>query len=332
MISGNRAVKAFASLESVVQLLQDELAATNREVLLLTLELEQRVADRTAELSQINAELSQEVIERKRAEAEVRKLNQDLAERAALLEEANRELEAFSYSVSHDLRAPLRHVIGFTTILKEQMTGRLDRESHQLMDRICEGASGMATLIDKLLHFSRLSRVQLSTDTLQLDDMVTGVIQEFEGELQGRAVVWKRDPLPDVHADPVLLRQVFVNLISNALKYSSKSNPAEIEIGYRRQEQTTVFFVRDNGVGFDPAYADKLFGVFQRLHRPDEFEGTGIGLANVRRIVSRHGGSTWAESQLERGATFYFSLPQEIEGQSHAPFVCLPEISTNRGL
>jgi len=284
--------------QTLIGLLQTELSTTNHEVMLLTLELEQRVAERMAQLSETNAELVKEIAERRRAEEEVKQLNRDLQQRAGLLEAANEELETFSYSVSHDLRAPLRHILGYATMLHEEANPALGEKSQQHLTRIKQSATKMSTLIDELLHFSRFSHVE-------------SVIRDHNAEVQGRNVVWKHTQLPGAWGDVALLRQVVVNLISNALKYSRLSNPAEIEISVLENDSgETVFFVRDNGVGFDSQHADKLFGVFQRLHKESEFEGTGVGLASVRRIVARHGGKTWADGEVGRGATFYFSLPR----------------------
>ena len=297
--------------QTLIGLLQTELSTTNHEVMLLTLELEQRVAERMAQLSETNAELVKEIAERRRAEEEVKQLNRDLQQRAGLLEAANEELETFSYSVSHDLRAPLRHILGYATMLHEEANPALGEKSQQHLTRIKQSATKMSTLIDELLHFSRFSHVELNRESVDLNAIVDSVIRDHNAEVQGRNVVWKHTQLPGAWGDVALLRQVVVNLISNALKYSRLSNPAEIEISVLENDSgETVFFVRDNGVGFDSQHADKLFGVFQRLHKESEFEGTGVGLASVRRIVARHGGKTWADGEVGRGATFYFSLPR----------------------
>jgi PAS domain S-box-containing protein len=258
--------------------------------------------------------LFNDITERKAAAEKIRQLNigleQRVAERTAELEATNRELEAFSYSVSHDLRAPLRHVDGFVDLLRKQSAEKLDERGRRYLDVIASSARQMGTLIDDLLVFSRMSRTDLRRAKVASESLVHEVRDALQGEIRGR-VVWKIDSLPQVEADTAMLRQVWANLIGNAVKYSRTRDPAEIEIGCKDSgDGEFVFFVRDNGVGFDMQYVDKLFGVFQRLHRADEFEGTGIGLANVRRIISRHGGRTWAEGKPGEGATFFFSLPK----------------------
>jgi light-regulated signal transduction histidine kinase (bacteriophytochrome) len=243
----------------------------------------------------------------------MRQENQELerraAERTVELEATNKELEAFSYSVSHDLRAPLRHIEGFVEILSTSKGAGLDDESRRYLQMISQSARQMARLIDDLLAFSRTGRAELRKTRLDTRHMVDEVIRGFSDEVQGREIQWKLGALAPMDADPALLKQVWTNLLSNALKYTRPRNPAVIEIGSEPGSQETIFFVRDNGVGFDMRYASKLFGVFQRLHRAADFEGTGVGLANVRRIIHRHNGRTWAEGQVGAGATFYFTLP-----------------------
>ena len=260
---------------------------------------------------------ARDMTDERRAEEEIRKLNAELGERLAELEVANRELEAFSYSVSHDLRAPLRHVTGFSQLLEKSAGGSLDDTGRRYLATISESARQMGRLIDDLLGFSRMARAEVHRTRVDLAALVSGVQQELQAQVGERDVVWRVGDLPSVEADPALLRLALVNLLSNALKYSGTRPRSEIEVGaVSNGGNETVVFVRDNGVGFDMRYADKLFGVFQRLHRQEEFEGTGIGLANVRRIIQRHGGRTWAEGVPDSGATFYFSLPKPAEGQS----------------
>jgi PAS domain S-box-containing protein len=242
-------------------------------------------------------------------EAEIFQSSQQVQTANLQLRAANQELESFSYSVSHDLRAPLRHISGFVDMLKKQIGGREDAKSDRCLEIISNAARQMGNLIDDLLVFSRMSRAELHYSRLAQSSLVYEARDRLQTEINGRAINWKIAELPLVEADPSMMLQVWLNLIANAVKYTRTRNPAEIEIGcLPGDEGECIFFVRDNGVGFDEQYSAKLFGVFQRLHRSDEFEGTGIGLANVRRIVSRHGGRTWAEGKVDGGATFYFSL------------------------
>lgn len=241
---------------------------------------------------------------------ERRRVAVELQRRGELLEASNKELEAFSYSVSHDLRAPLRHIDGYASLLRKAVGESLDEKPTRYLQTISESARQMGQLIDDLLVFSRMGRQEMLQSTVNLDQLIRAIVYDLRLDLQGREISWKIDPLPEVPGDPAMLRQVFMNLIANAVKFTSTRPIAKIEIGIdRRGGGEVVVFVRDNGVGFDMQYATKLFGVFQRLHRADEFEGTGIGLANVRRIVHRHGGRAWAEGAPDQGATFYVALP-----------------------
>jgi light-regulated signal transduction histidine kinase (bacteriophytochrome) len=226
-------------------------------------------------------------------------------------------LEAFAYSVSHDLRAPLRHIAGFTELLQKDAEPILDQKSRLYITKILESADRMGSLVDDLLAFSRIGRVETQKATINLESLVRDVIAEFAPDTQGRSIVWRIGALPICYGDPSLLRLVFTNLISNAVKFTRPRPQAEIEIdSLNHRPNEVVVFVKDNGIGFDTKYKDKLFGVFQRLHSKDAFEGTGIGLATVQRIVHRHGGRVWAEGSIENGATFCVALPNP--GDIHA--------------
>lgn len=239
-------------------------------------------------------------------------VQEDLRRLNKNLETANSELEAFAYSVSHDLRTPLRHIDGFIQLLERRASGSLDEQSLRYLSTISDSASRMGTLIDDLLSFSRMTRVGMSKSKTDLRTLVDSVLKEFQLEVGQRNVVVEIDDLPTIEADSALLRQVFVNLIGNAIKFSRTRESPRIHVGVERREpDQLVLFVRDNGVGFDMEYSKKLFGVFQRLHTQDEFEGTGIGLANVQRIILRHGGEVWAHGEVGKGATIYFSLPTQ---------------------
>jgi PAS domain S-box-containing protein len=252
---------------------------------------------------------ARDVTERKRAEEHIQRVN-------AELEAANKELEAFSYSVSHDLRAPLRAIAGFSQMLLEDHGPALPPDAQRCLKIMQANTQQMGHLVDDLLAFSRLSRQPLKTQRVAPGDLVRHVLEDLRDQRDGRPVEMTIGELPPCEADPALLKQVFVNLLGNALKYTRGRDPARIEVGAKPDEPPSaamVYFVKDNGAGFDMQYADKLFGVFQRLHHAEDYEGTGVGLAIVQRIVHRHGGRIWAEAQVDCGAAFYFTL----EGEAH---------------
>jgi light-regulated signal transduction histidine kinase (bacteriophytochrome) len=245
-----------------------------------------------------------------------RRAEHDLLHARDHLQAANKELEAFAYSVSHDLRAPLRHISGYAELLRRQASSVLDEKSHRFLDTILDSSKRMGLLIDDLLAFSRIGRAETNQAVVRLDQLVDEIVGELRRDVSGREITWKIARLPACHGDRAMLRVVFVNLISNAVKFTRTRKPAVIEIGSIDAARDNVeVFVKDNGVGYDMQYQNKLFGVFQRLHLTEEFEGTGIGLATVQRVIQRHGGTVRAEGAVDRGATFYVSLPKTLTGR-----------------
>ncbi len=244
-------------------------------------------------------------VERARAE-----LEQRVEMRTAELSSANRELEAFSYSVSHDLRAPVRAIVGFVQILEEDHGEKLDADARRSLERVKVNARRMGDLIDDLLAFSQIGRTPMSRQRINMVQLAQSVVDEALRTAAPRAIAFTVEPLPPAFGEPSLINQVFVNLVGNAVKFTGRREHASITIGARPDSNgATAYFVRDNGAGFDMRHADKLFGVFQRLHKPEDFEGTGVGLAIIDRVITRHGGRVWAEGQVDAGATFYFTLP-----------------------
>ena len=256
--------------------------------------------------------ISQDITRQKEAEAELLRLKEELEdrvrERTAELEAANKEMEAFSYSVAHDLRGPLRHIDAYAQVVKSDFANALNPEIERHLDRISASSRNLGHLVDDLLNLARIGRRDVVRQVTSLNRLVSEVIEEIKDDTSSRKIEWRVGNLPEVEVDPGLVKQVYANLIDNAVKYTRKREHAVIEIGVTEDSGETALFVRDNGVGFSMKYAHKLFGVFQRLHRPEDFEGTGIGLATVARIVQKHGGRIWAEAEMNKGATFSFTL------------------------
>jgi light-regulated signal transduction histidine kinase (bacteriophytochrome) len=322
-MSDSESTEIAADPYETIRVLQKELEETNRGLVALTLELEQRVDARTAELReahgelqktnsellQLTLELEERVVQRTE---EIRKLNEELEsrvrKRTAELQAANEELEAFSYSVSHDLRAPLRHLDGFSKLLVEEHGADMSPAAQEYVATIRDSALQMGMLIDDLLNLGRVGQKQLTIEVTGLNSLVEEVRADLKRSNPDRAIEWKVETLPFFECDPALMKQVFANLLSNAIKFTRPRKAAVIEVGAVGQDEHAIVYVRDNGVGFSMKYANKLFGVFQRLHRSEDFEGTGVGLATVQRIIRKHGGRVWAEAELDKGATFYFTL------------------------
>jgi two-component system sensor histidine kinase/response regulator len=261
------------------------------------------------ELDRARHELEQEISERVRIAEQVSELNSALRQKNDDLLAANADLEAFCHSVSHDLRMPLRHIHSYISILEASASSKLNSEERRHVATVQKAALRMTRLIDDLLAFSRIGRAAMHRQRIRMTELIDETFQDLAPDLTNRRIDWERHAIPDTVGDPQLLKQVWVNLLANAVKYTRPRDPAKIEIGAEEADNETIYYVRDNGVGFNMQYADRLFGVFQRLHTEKDFEGTGVGLANVRRIVQRHGGRTWAEGAEGRGATVYFSLP-----------------------
>jgi PAS domain S-box-containing protein len=249
-----------------------------------------------------------DITERKKAQEGIQSLNEHLQRRSQELEAANKELEAFTYSVSHDLRAPLRHIDGFSKLLVEQYGPQLSEEVRECIKLICNGTREMGQLVDDLLSLAGVGRKELTLQLTALDSVIKEVVSDLERQNEGRVIDWQIEKLPFVECDAGLMKQVFVNLLSNAIKFTRPRERADIAVGVLNRDEGKVIFVRDNGVGFNMKYSNKLFGVFQRLHRQEDFEGTGVGLATIQRIIHKHGGRVWAEAELNKGATFYFTL------------------------
>ncbi len=323
----------FDNHQETIKIYQEELNRSNDGMIALTLELEDElevrkqveaelgkyrnqleslIEKRTEKLLDTNLRLNKEIKVRKEAENELKKLSEKLEQkvkqRTKELEIINKELESFSYSVSHDLRAPLRHIQGFSELLRKKIRND-DNKVLRYLDLINESTKNMGNLIERLLEFSRFGRKKMLIKLIDMNQLVDEVITSFQLEKDDRPKIIKSKKLLNTEADRQLIYQVWYNYLSNAIKYSSKKLNPEIEIGCYYENDQVVYFIKDNGVGFDPKYIDKLFGVFQRLHSDAEFDGTGIGLANVKRIVTKHGGEVWAESEIDKGAKFYFSLP-----------------------
>jgi signal transduction histidine kinase len=257
--------------------------------------------------------LHRESKKRTLAERDLNRVNEHLRRRSIELADSNAELESFSYSVAHDLRAPLRQISGYCNALMQDYACELDVEASRFLQKIDEGAKKMGSLVDDLLSLSGIGRQELSLQTTSLNALVNDVVRDLASECSGREIRWQIDELPEIQCDPALVKQVLVNLISNAIKYTQKREHAFIRIGQDSHNGQRVIFMRDNGVGFDMQYAGKLFGVFQRLHKARDFEGTGVGLAIVYRIIRKHGGRVWAEAVVDQGATFYFTLDSSAD-------------------
>ena len=259
------------------------------------------------------------------AEQNLKHSNERLERRTAELSETNIELESFAYSVAHDLRAPLRHIAGYSSVLADDYGPRLDAEGLRCLGKIADGAEKMGGLVDDLLSLSQIGRQQLSRQDTPLDLLLTQVVEDLAPECSGRDIEWQIGELFSVECDPGLIKQVFVNLLSNAVKYTRKREHAVIQVGQTMNNDERVVFVRDNGAGFEMQYVGKLFGIFQRLHKARDFEGTGVGLAIAQRIIRKHGGRIWAEAELDQGATFFFTVGSPEKDTSKEPELPITE-------
>ncbi|MGC2403563.1 MAG: ATP-binding protein, partial [Acidobacteriaceae bacterium] len=289
------------------------------------------IADRRRRQAKgVSLELTNALSECKFAGEKLKQRNAELefrvAEGAGQLEAATKESEAFSYTVAHDLRAPLRHISGFSKILQDNYAATLDDTAQEYLRFICSGAKNMGQLIDDLLTMGRISRQELVPRPTDLNLLVGGAVKNLQPEYEGRQIDWRIGELPLVECDPALMKEVFANLLSNAVKYTRPREKAVIEVGRVTTDGAPTIFVRDNGTGFDQRYAHKLFGMFQRLHTAEEFEGTGVGLATVQRIVLRHGGRVWAEAEVDKGATFFFTLDEGRRGSTNGTHL-QPQVS-----
>lgn len=301
-LKGNKSILGFS--RDITKYKESEL-----KIQRLNKELESLVVEGTSEVERKNTELTNVKIALLNIVEDLNEKSELLEKSATNLQNTNKELEAFSYSVSHDLRAPLRGIHGFTQILMEDYSDKMDSEFKRISTVIWDNSQKMGQLIDDLLAFSRLSRAELQNSVIDMDGMVNSIYFEVTNEEQRKSIDISVENLGSANGDPAMIKQVWANLISNAIKFSSKKERIKIVVTCLKNKNKHVYCIRDNGAGFDMNYSDKLFGVFQRLHSPKEFEGTGVGLANVQRIITRHGGEVWAESEVDKGAKFYFSLP-----------------------
>ncbi len=294
-----------------------ELKLAEKELLKYRDRLEEIVEDRTAELRNVNLRLEQEINVRKKAEEEIKKLNRELEEKVLQLENINRELEAFDYSLAHDLGAPLRVIDGFSRLLLKHYSGRVDSEGRHFIETIRENTLKMDRFILDLLNLARLGRREIRFSEIDMRELAKSVFEELRQTAKERTIDFRVTELPPAKGERTLLKQVFANLLSNAIKFTGPREIAVIEVGGRAEENEKIYYVKDNGVGFDMAHRDRLFKVFKRLHTEREFEGTGAGLAIVKRIIERHGGKVWAEGRVDEGATFYFAIPEAAGSEKH---------------